>query len=356
MVQKVQNRGLIFKKVPTELPVVGEHLVLEDRPFDLDQAPPKGGITTKNYYVSFDPYQRGRMRDPSIKSYSPPFELGKPITNRAICKVLKSDDPKFKEGDTIISEAGTPTEEYSALPEQIANMAKVLDNPYNLDPKVFVGALGMPGLTAYSSFYEIGKPKKGETIFISAASGAVGQLVGQLAKHEGLKVIGSVGDDKKLEFIKKDLGFDEGFNYKKEKTSEALARLAPNGIDIYYENVGGEALEAAINALNTYGRIIACGMISQYNLAPKDSYPIRNLMQFVAKRLMMRGFIVGDEGMGPKYAGEHQKNVQKWIHEGTFKAEMSVTEGIDNAGEGLLGLFHGKNFGKAVLQIAPLEK
>lgn len=134
-------------------------------------------------------------------------------------------------------------------------MVRKLDNPYNLDPKLFVGALGMPGLTAYSSFYAIGEPKKGETIFISAASGAVGQIVGQLAKHEGLKVIGSVGSDDKLDFIRKELNFDEGFNYKQEKPSDALKRLAPKGIDIYFENVGGEQLDAAIAAMNNYGRI-----------------------------------------------------------------------------------------------------
>ena len=146
-------------------------------------------------------------------------------------------------------------EEYSAIPAEALKYLEKLDNPYNLDPAIYVGALGMPGLTAYSSFYEIGQPKKGETIFISAASGAVGQLVGQLAKHEGLTVIGSVGSDEKLSFIEKELGFDGGFNYKKEKPADALKRLAPKGIDIYYENVGGEQLEAAIDAMSDFGRI-----------------------------------------------------------------------------------------------------
>ncbi|KAL1303494.1 hypothetical protein AAFC00_006871 [Neodothiora populina] len=348
----VQNKALIFKKVPETLPKVGEHLTIETREFDLDQAPPSGGITTKNHYISFDPYQRGRMRDASIKSYSPPFALNEPVTNSGIRTVLKSDNPKFKSGDVIYLMGNT--EEYSAIPKGLADSGMVIKNPYNLDIKIFLGALGMPGLTAYSSFYDIGEPKKGETIFISAASGAVGQLVGQLAKHEGLKVVGSVGDDKKLDFIVNELKFDAAFNYKKEKASDALKRLAPDGIDIYYENVGGEQLEAAIDALNTYGRIIACGMISQYNLSADDRYPIRNLMNVVAKRLKIRGFIVGDANMGPRYSQEHQKNVQKWIHEGTYKPQMSVTEGIDNAGEGLLGLFSGKNFGKAVLEISKL--
>ncbi|KAF2751504.1 NAD(P)-binding protein [Sporormia fimetaria CBS 119925] len=352
----VQNKGVIFKKVPSGWPVPGQDLAVEAREFDLEQNPPEGGITVKNFYASFDPYQRGRMRPAEVKSYSPPFELGKPITNRSIMKVIKSNSQKFKPGDVIISGGVSPIEEYSVLDKDFVQGASKLENPYNLDPKTFLGALGMPGLTAWSSFYEIGQPKKGETIFISAASGAVGQLVGQLAKHEGLKVIGSVGDDKKLDFIIKELGFDGGFNYKNEKPDDALKRLAPNGIDIYYENVGGEQLEAAINHLNQFGRIVACGMISQYNCKPEELYPIRNLMQVVAKRLTIRGFIVGDENMGPKHAKEHQEKLQKWLSEGTFKAKMSVTEGIDNAVDGFLGMLKGKNFGKAVLQIADLEK
>lgn len=251
----VQNKGIIFEKVPEGWPVAGQDLVVKDRPIDLDQAPPEGGIIVKNYYVSFDPYQRGRMRSADVKSYSPAFALGEPITNRSIVKVIKSDTPKFSPGDVLVAGATARTEEYSVYGKDFVESAQKLSNPHNLDPRHFLGALGMPGLTAWSSFFEIGQPKKGETIFISAASGAVGQLVGQLAKHEGLTVIGSVGDDKKLDFILKELKFDAGFNYKKEKPADALARLAPSGIDIYYENVGGEHLEAAINAMNNFGRI-----------------------------------------------------------------------------------------------------
>jgi NADPH-dependent curcumin reductase CurA len=243
----VQNKGVIFKQVPKGLPVPGQDLVVEPREFDLNQAPPSGGITTQNFYASFDPYQRGRLRAPEIKSYSPPFTLGQPITNNTVAKVLKSDNSKFKAGDLVTG--NIPTEEYSAVSKDVADTVRNIENPYNLDLKVFIGALGMPGLTAYSSLYAIGKPVKGETIFISAASGAVGQLVGQLAKHEGLRVIGSVGSDDKLDFILKELNFDGGFNYKKEKPADALKRLAPNGVDIYYENVGGEQLEAAINGM-----------------------------------------------------------------------------------------------------------
>lgn len=250
----VQNKGIIYKSVPSDWPIERKDLTIEDRGFDLSAEPSEEGITTKNYYVSFDPYLREGMRDPEVDSFAPPFELGKPITNWAVSKVLKSNNPKFKEGDIV--NGILPIEEYSVVSGDVVNdTIRKLDNPYNLDPKLFVGALGMPGLTAYSSFYAIGEPKKGETIFISAASGAVGQLVGQLAKHEGLKVIGSVGSDQKLDLIKQELKFDEGFNYKTENPTDALKRLAPNGIDIYYENVGGEQLDAAIAAMNDFGRI-----------------------------------------------------------------------------------------------------
>jgi len=348
----VQNKAVIFKQVPTGLPVPGKDLVVESREFDIEQSPPAGGVTTRNIYASFDPYQRGRMRDASKKSYSPPFALGAPITNNAVAKIVKSDNPKFQAGDLVTGFLNT--EEYSAVPKEQAEALNKIDNPYNLDPMVWVGALGMPGLTAYSSFYEIGKPKKGETIFISVASGAVGQLVGQLAKHEGLRVIGSVGSDEKLDYIKNELNFDGGFNYKNENALEALKRLAPDGVDIYYENVGGVQLQAALEAMNNFGRIIGCGMISEYNKQEGERYGVTNLMYMVSKRITFRGFIVSDADMGPKYYVERGKNISKWLSEGTFKAKMSITDGIDKGPEGFVGMLQGKNFGKEVLKIAEL--
>ncbi|KAK3319626.1 hypothetical protein B0T19DRAFT_445429 [Cercophora scortea] len=345
------NKTLIFKKVPSGFPVAGEDLVVEDRGFDASAAPPPGGVTLSILSSSFDPYLRGRMRAPEVKSYSPPFGLNEPITSAAIAKVLKSDSPDYTPGELVV--AHLPVAEYAALPkEALAAIQAKISNPYGFkDLGVFLGPLGMPGLTGYSSLLEIGKPKAGETIFVSSAAGAVGQMVGQIAKRLGLTVIGSVGSDDKLDFITKELGFDGGFNYKTEKPADALKRLAPNGIDIYYENVGGEQLEAALDALNNFGRVVGCGMISGYNSAPQDRYPIRNLMHLVAKRLTLRGFIVSDPDMGPKYAKEHQEKVAAWLADGSFKAKLSVTEGIDNAAEGLVGIFQGKNFGKAVLKI-----
>jgi NADPH-dependent curcumin reductase CurA len=261
----VSNKTLVFKKIPDGLPVAGEHIAVEDRgPFDPESSvPPAGGVTLEVLYASFDPYQRGRLRDPKVKSYSPPFLVGEPITNNSVARVLKSDSPDYTPGELIV--ANVPTAEYAVLDrEGIAQQVRgKVHNPHGLkDLGLFLGPLGMPGLTGWSSLYEIGKPKKGETIFVSSAAGAVGQVVGQIAKREGLRVIGSVGDDAKLEFILKELGFDAGFNYKREKAGEALARLAPEGIDIYYENVGGEQLEAALEAMNNHGRVVACGMVS----------------------------------------------------------------------------------------------
>ncbi|KAL4818612.1 hypothetical protein BDW67DRAFT_10008 [Aspergillus spinulosporus] len=340
------NKALIFKKIPDGYPVPGEHLTIEPAAYDANAAAPADGVFLQSLYTSFDPYMRGRMRSAAIKSYAPPFSLNKPIESASIAKIIRSNNASYKEGDLIIGRL--PIQEYVAVEADELSRIRHLENPLGIeDIRVFLGALGMPGLTAYSSLYEIGQPKKGETIFVSAASGAVGQLVGQLAKHEGLKVIGSVGSDEKLNYIIKDLGFDGGFNYKKEKPADALARLAPNGIDIYYENVGGEHLEAALEAINNFGRVVVCGMISQYNSAP---YPIKNIAYVLTKRLTMRGFIVSDAGMGDKYTKEHQENVQKWIKDGSFKTLIHETEGIDNAAGGLVGIFYGKNLGKAVLK------
>ena len=250
----VQNKALIFTKPPTNFPVPGEHITIEDRPLDIDTIEiPQDGLLTKQIYASLDPYLRGKLRDPSTKYYSTAFTLNEALSNSCIAKVIKSSNSNYNPGDVVVGLL--PISEYSVVPADKVAGLKHLVNPYKLDASLYIGALGMPGLTAYSSLYEIGKPKKGETIFISAASGAVGQIVGQIAKHEGLRVIGSVGSDAKLDLIMQELGFDGGFNYKKEKASEALTRLAPNGVDIYYENVGGEQLEAALEVMTDFGRI-----------------------------------------------------------------------------------------------------
>ncbi|KAJ5186558.1 hypothetical protein N7449_011322 [Penicillium cf. viridicatum] len=334
-----ENKALIFKEIPDGYPVPGKHLVVESVAGSPKDSAPPNGLVLQTLYASFDPYMRPRMRSAEIKSYTPAFTLNKPIGSAAIAKVIKSSNPHFREDDIVIGHLSV--QQYNILGGDEVAKLRHLENPLEIeDIRVFLGALGMPGLTAYSSLFEIGKPKKGETIFVSAASGAVGQLVGQLAKHEGLKVIGSVGSDEKLDFIIRDLNFDGGFNYKKEKPADALARLAPDGIDIYYENVGGEHLEAALDALKDFGRVVVCGLISQYNSAP---YPIKNLDNCV-------GSLSAIQAWGGKYTKEHQENVQKWIKDGSFKALIHETQGIENAADGLAGIFKGLNFGKAVLK------
>ncbi|KAF5859746.1 hypothetical protein ETB97_002468 [Aspergillus alliaceus] len=317
------NKALIFKKVPSGYPIPGEDLATEPALYDANVAPTENGVVVQSLYASFDPYMRGRMRPADKTSYIPAYELNKPIDSFGIAKVLRSNNATFKEGDLVIGQL--PIQEVISLDESLIAKIRPLENPLGLeDIRVFLGALGMPGLTAFSSLYKIGEPKKGETIFISAASGAVGQVAGQLALHEGLKVIGS-----------------------KESPASALARLAPEGLNIYYENVGGEHLEAAIDAMNPFGRIVACGMISEYNSTP---YPIKNLHSVVSKRIAMRGFIVADPGYGDVYFEKLQKTVQPLIKQGSFKALTHETVGIENAAECLVGIFHGKNKGKAVLK------
>jgi NADPH-dependent curcumin reductase CurA len=254
------NNTLVFKKIPDGLPISGEHLVVEDRPIDLDNVP-SGGLVMEVHSASLDPYLRTRMRDPEVPSFMTAFKINDPIVNGCVGTVLKSSTPDFVKGD-LIYVPFLPLAQYACVSAEDIKTAQKIDNPFNLPLENFVGPLGMPGLTAYSSLYEIGKPQKGETIFVSSAAGAVGSLVGQLAKREGLRVIGSVGSDEKLDFILNDLGFDAGFNYKKESPSNALKRLAPDGIHIYFENVGGKHLEAAIESLKDRGRVIVCGMVS----------------------------------------------------------------------------------------------
>lgn len=273
------NKTLVFSKIPVGQPKVGEDLTYETREINLDEVP-AGGLIVKIESVSLDPYMRGRMRDASIKSYSPAYTLGAPVDALALGKVVKSASPDYAEGDLVRGRFDIA--EYTAFPGEHFEQRNVekISNPHNLDLELFLGPLGMPGLTAWSSLFEIGKPKKGDTIFISSAAGAVGQTVAQIAKHEGLRVLGSVGSKDKLDYIINELGFDDGFDYKVEKPVEALARIAPEGIDIYFDNVGGEQLSAAITHMKEWGRIIACGAVSVLRNHTQDCHSYNLLTEF----------------------------------------------------------------------------
>jgi NADPH-dependent curcumin reductase CurA len=250
----VSNKTFIYKSAP-ELgcPLTADNFAVEDRSFDLNVNPPNGGFTIANLSFSLDPGLRLRMVSSKERCYTTPFEAGEAIPETSIARVLKSDYTLFRPGDLIIG--FTTIEEYSIIPAEATLGFKKIENPFEFPLTHFLGPLGVPGLTAYSSLFEIGKPKAGETLYVSAAAGGVGQVVGQLAKVAGLKVIGSVGSDEKLKLIKDVFKFDDGFNYKKERASDALQRLAPEGIDIYYDNVAGEALDAALINMKHRGRI-----------------------------------------------------------------------------------------------------
>ncbi|KAI6356917.1 hypothetical protein MCOR25_007824 [Pyricularia grisea] len=341
------NKAIIFKKAPEGFPKPGEDLVIEDRPIEL--VAPEGGVVAKVLYSSFDPYQRGRLRKPEVKSYFPPMTIDQPLENTSLLRVIESKTDRFAKDD-VLKSFMCPNQQYVVLSAEQAKAQSIfkVEESSEFELAHHLGVLGMPGLTAYASLFEIGKPKKGETIFVSSAAGAVGQVVGQLAKREGLTVIGSVGSDEKVEYCK-ELGFDHVFNYKKESPDAALTRLAPNGIDIYYENVGGEHLEAALKHMNQYGRIPTCGMISEYNVKPEDQKGIKGLMSIVSKEITMRGFLYNS--IAPAWSAQFKEDVTKGLKDGSIKAKLHVVDGIENGPAGFVGMLRGENFGKAVLKI-----
>lgn len=252
------NQTLIYRSYTPYCPVPGVHLTVEHRPFDPEAPPPPGGITTKNMYLSLDPYQRGQMRLPTDPgTYSAPWIEGEPAVLTTLSAVLRSDHPSFQPGDTVIAMATAG--EYAAVPAELAAIARPcpqLPPGADIPPATLIGAFGIPGLSAYVSFFEfVRAPRAGKTIFVSAASGGVGQLVGQLATMHGMKVIGSTSSSEKTAFLVDELGFDAAWNYKEENTAAALQRLAPEGLDFYYDNVGGEQLETALTAMKDYGVI-----------------------------------------------------------------------------------------------------
>ncbi|XP_024030171.1 2-alkenal reductase (NADP(+)-dependent) [Morus notabilis] len=301
------------------------------------------GVLVKNLYLSCDPYMRGRMRKSNLSSYVDAFKPGSPITGYGVAKVLDSGDPNFKEGDLIWGITGW--EEYSVI-----NATRTHFKIHHTDVPLsyYTGILGMPGMTAYVGFYEICSPKKGEYVFISAAAGAVGQLVGQFAKLAGCYVVGSAGSKEKVDLLKNKFGFDEAFNYKEEPDLDAaLKRYFPEGIDIYFENVGGKMLDAVIQNIRDHARIALCGMISQYNHEQTEG--VHNLMTLVWKRARMEGFLVFEHyHLYPKFLEFLLPNIK----EGKIVYVEDVAEGLENAPAALVGLFAGRNVGKQVVVVS----
>jgi NADPH-dependent curcumin reductase CurA len=301
-------------------------------------SPQKGEVLVRNLFMSVDPYMRGRMREG--KSYVPPFEIGKPLEGGAVGEVIESKADGFQPGDVVLSNFGW--REY------------LITNPQNLRPvnrkiqplSVYLGVLGMTGMTAWVGL-SLAEAKAGETVFISGAAGAVGSAAGQLAKQRGCRVIGSAGSPEKTSFLLDECGLDVAFNYKTGSNLKHLEEAAPEGIDVYFDNVGGEALEAALTSLKVRGRIAACGAISMYNSEKPQPGPA-NLFLVVVKRLTIRGFIVSD---WLDKLGDFQREAGELFVAGKLKHKETLVEGIENAADAFLGLFKGANIGKMVVKL-----
>jgi NADPH-dependent curcumin reductase CurA len=296
-------------------------------------------VLVRNLFMSVDPYMRGRMND--RKSYVSPFELGKPLEGGAVGEVIESRAGEFKPGDAVTSNFGW-REYFVASSKELHPISREMQ-PLS----VYLGALGMTGMTAWVGLNLL-EVKAGDVIFISGAAGAVGNVAGQLAKLRGCRVIGSAGSEEKLKFLREECGFDAAFNYKAGPILDQLNLEAPDGIDVYFDNVGGETLEAAFSALRVHGRIIACGGISGYNEEKPRPGP-SNLFNFITKRLTMKGLLVRD---WLDRQAEFEKEVGGYIRAGKVKHKETVVKGIDKAVDAFIGLFQGQNVGKMVVDLA----
>ncbi|XP_047049448.1 2-alkenal reductase (NADP(+)-dependent)-like isoform X2 [Lolium rigidum] len=340
---EVSNKRVILKQFVTGFPTEDD-MELVTATVRLAVPPGSASVMVKNLYVSCDPYMRNRMSEHNDAAYIEQFVPGEPVLGIfGVSKVVASGHPDFKAGDLVWGLTGC--EEYSVIthPESLFKI-----NHPELPLSYYTGVLGMPGVTAYAGFFDVSKPKKGDYVFVSAASGAVGQLVGQLAKIAGCYVVGSAGSDEKVSLLKTKFGFDDAFNYKKEQDLNAtLKRCFPLGIDIYFENVGGAMLDAVLLNMRMHGRIAVCGMISQYNLEKPDGAP--NLFCLVAKRIRMEGFMVLD------YFNTYtkfEKEMAGYLKEGKIIFVEDVVEGIEKVPAALIGLFSGRNVGKQLVIIA----
>lgn len=301
----------------------------------------EGELLIKNKVLSVDPYMRSRMND--AKSYVPPFQIGEVLDGGVVGEVIQSNNPKFTVGDHVVGRLGW--ENYSK--NDGAELVKVDANAAPLS--YYLGVLGMPGMTAYTGLVGIGEVKKGDTVFVSAASGAVGSVVGQIAKIMGCTVVGCAGSDDKVDYLINELGFDAAFNYKTcDNIAKTIAKLCPKGIDVNFENVGGEIMEAALWNMNDFGRIAVCGMIANYNDTKMAPGP-RGMALIIQRRLKMQGFIVFDN---PVLNMEYIGKAVAWIKDGKLKYRETVVDGLENAPDAFIGMLKGENFGKQIVKIA----
>ena len=300
--------------------------------------PGPGEVLVRNTVMSVDPYMRGRMND--VKSYVPPFALDAPLDGGAVGEVVASASDDLAVGDTVLHQAGWRT--HALLPARAARRVDASQVPAS----AYLGALGMPGMTAYVGLTRVAGMKEGDTVFVSGAAGAVGSAAGQMARLLGAaKVIGSAGSAEKCAWLTDELGFDVALSYKDAPIGRQLREHAP--VDVYFDNVGGDHLEAAIFAMADFGRIAACGAIADYNADAPVPGP-RNMMMFVSKRLTLRGFIVSDHG---DLASEFYRRAGTWLAEGSLKYRETYVDGLDHAVDAFLGLHRGDNTGKMLVRL-----
>jgi NADPH-dependent curcumin reductase CurA len=330
------SREIHLKSRPVGLP--------SERDFELVAVPipslRSGKVLVRNLYMSVDPYMRGRMIDQP--SYVTPFPLGQPLDGGCIGQVVESHSGTLPVGDYVLGRKGW--REYYV--SDGADLTKI--DPTLAPPQAYLGVLGMPGLTAYVGLLDIGQPEIGNTVFVSAAAGAVGSVVCQIATLKGCRVVGSTGSADKVRWLQEVAGVDAAFNYKEvDSLAAEVGRHCPRGIDVYFENVGDAHLEAALEHMNMRGRIALCGMISQYNDTTAPSGP-RNLRLAVRKRLTLKGFIVSDHSdRQPQFYAD----MAAWIADGRIKWQETITDGLENAPKAFLGLFRGENTGKMLVSL-----
>ena len=307
--------------------------------------PGKGQMLLRNEYLSLDPYMRGRMS--SAPSYAPPVEIGEVMVGGTVAQVVSSDVEGYEAGDWVVAFGGW--QDYTLSDGTgVINMGKTPQNP-----SWALGVLGMPGLTAWAGLTQIGQPKEGETLVVAGASGPVGATVGQIGKILGLRVVGIAGGSEKCQHVVDTLGFDACIDYKADSFADDLAKAVPDGIDIYFENVGGAVFDAVMPLLNPSARIPLCGLISQYNATALPEGPDRMnylMGQLLRKRITMRGFIVFDD-FGHLYP-EFAKQMTGWVQEGKVKYREEMIEGLEQAPAAFVGLLRGEAFGKRVIHLA----
>ncbi|MFV0547674.1 MAG: NADP-dependent oxidoreductase [Limnobaculum xujianqingii] len=340
----------------SQSPNINRRIVLASRPygaptpndFRLEQqpiaVPGAGEVLLRNVYLSLDPYVRGRMSD--APSYSPPMEINDVIVGGTVSKVVQSNHPEFQAGDWVVGQAGW--QDYTVSDGQgIIKLDSVIPHP-----SYALGILGMPGFTAYMGLLDIGQPKAGETLVVAAATGPVGGTVGQIAKLKGCRVVGIAGGAEKCRYAVETLGFDVCLDHYQPDLAQQLTNACPQGIDIYYENVGGKVFDAVLPLLNPRARIPVCGIISQYNATALPDGPDRlSLLESIIlkKRIRMQGFIIFNDYA--HHFGEFIQQMGQWVSEGKIKYREHLVQGLENAPEAFIGLLKGENFGKLVIQL-----